>query len=131
MSYWARDRFAADVENDIADLEAVIGGDPVRLDGRDHHAAVGLAGRRVRPSFGTTVGNLVFLLLVRRLLLIRQGAERQRHLLFLTVMDEAKLNRGAGVIVPILRASSRASRTAAPSTEVMTSPLAPKGPLKD
>ena len=50
-----RDRFAADVENDIADLEAVIGGDPVRLDGRDHHAAVGLAGRRVRPSFGTSL----------------------------------------------------------------------------
>jgi hypothetical protein len=42
----ARDRFAADVENDIADLEVVIGGDAVRVDSRDNHAAVRLVGRQ-------------------------------------------------------------------------------------
>jgi hypothetical protein len=51
-----RDRFAADAENDIADLEAVIGGDAVRVDSRDDRAAVGLvAGRQRGPSFGTSL----------------------------------------------------------------------------
>jgi hypothetical protein len=30
------DRFAADIENDIANLKAVIGGDSIRADGPDH-----------------------------------------------------------------------------------------------
>jgi hypothetical protein len=51
------------------DLEAVIGGDPVRVDGGDDHAAVGLAGRQREAELRhVAIGNLVLLLLVRRLL---------------------------------------------------------------
>jgi hypothetical protein len=51
----ARDRFAADVENDVADLEAVIGGHPVRVDGGDDHTAIGLARSQREASFGTSL----------------------------------------------------------------------------
>jgi hypothetical protein len=47
------------------------------------------------PGASVSIGNLVLLLLVRRLLIIRQRAERQRHRLLLAVMDHAKLHRGA------------------------------------
>jgi hypothetical protein len=51
----ARDRFATDVENDVGDLEAVIGGYAARVDRRNDHAAVRLvAGRQGGPSFGTS-----------------------------------------------------------------------------
>ena len=62
----ARNRFAADVENDVADLEAVIGGDAVRVDGGDDHAAAiracDLAPGRgsFSPSFGTSLSGTSF-----------------------------------------------------------------------
>ena len=56
----ARNRFAADVENDVADLEAVIGGDAIRVTAvtttpLPSDPATLLAGARVRPSFGTSL----------------------------------------------------------------------------
>ncbi len=58
----ARDRFATDVENDVGDLEAVIGGYAARVDRRNDHAAVRLvAGRQGEAELRhVSIGNLRF-----------------------------------------------------------------------
>src|ERR1700728_3646942 len=98
----ARDRSAADVEDDVANLKAVIGGDAVRIDrGDDHALSIGTgslaAGREREPELGNVaVRHLMRTLFVRSLLVVRQRTERQRHGLFLTLVEQTELDGGAG-----------------------------------
>ncbi len=92
-----RNRLAADIENHVADLKAVIGGDAVRIDRGDDHAIASepalFAGASVRPSFGMSLSrDLALVLLVGGLLLVGQRAQRQRHGLFLALVDQAELD---------------------------------------
>ena len=90
------DRLAADIENDVADLEAVIGGDAVRIDRGDHHAVAVAPGTCCRRQRQAELGHIA----VGQLdaasarfapgLLIRQRAERQGHGLFLALVDHGR-----------------------------------------
>src|ERR1700733_2417619 len=96
-----RHRLAADVENDVADLEAMLGGNPtVGYAGDDNAGTAGiLVGGRERQAELRHVGVdrvVLGVLIVRRYLFGRQRTERQGHGLVLTAMDGAELHRRAG-----------------------------------
>src|ERR1700691_6038358 len=78
---------AADIEDNVADLEAVIGGNTVRIDRGDEHAVALLSGLATYGQRQAKLRNLAvrrgtLVLLVGGLTLGRQSPERNRHCLF-------------------------------------------------
>src|SRR5580693_1297584 len=86
-----RHRLAADVENDVADLEAMLGGNPTV--GHAGTAGILVGGRERQPELRHVGVDRVVLgvLIVRRYLFGRQRTERQGYGLVLTAMDGAEL----------------------------------------
>src|SRR5580658_1636487 len=92
--------FATDIEDDVADLEAVISGNTVWIDPGNEYAVAlvtGLFGRSQRQAkfrnLAVRGGPLV--LLVGGLMLGWQSAEGKRHRFVLALMDQSKLDRDA------------------------------------
>src|SRR5262245_43817759 len=123
-----RHRLAADIEDDVAGLEAVVGGAALRIDaGHDHAFASGarhLAGRRERQAEARRVasGAVAFLGAGAGLALLRQLAEGDRQRLRLALAQQRELGGGARRHCADLLGEIAASLTASPFTDVITSP---------
>ena len=107
------DLAARDLQDHVAGLEAVLGGDAVGLDIGDDHAVVAaardLAGRRERQAEPRHVETALLAALGRgaRLALVRQFAERHRDGLLLAACSTVSRTVAPGAMAPIWRARSR------------------------
>src|SRR5581483_2965621 len=93
------DGLAADIEDDVAGLDAALRCRSLRIDFGDHNAllsgSLDFAGRRQAEAETRRTGGLLHLAAVSvSLPLVRQLAEGERHRLAVALVDDVELHRG-------------------------------------